>query len=46
MSICLYLGNNKVLYATFWNVCGKNAYGKNEIEEEFGYKYDGTVSQS
>lgn len=27
-------------------VCGKNTYGKNEIEEEFGYKYDGTVSQS
>ena len=27
-------------------VCGKTAYGRNEIEEEFGYRYDGTVPQS
>ncbi|MCH4210686.1 MAG: hypothetical protein LKF75_03260 [Bacilli bacterium] len=26
--------------------CGKTAYGRAEIEEEFGYRYDGTIPQS
>ena len=26
--------------------CGKVAYGHEEIEDEFGYRYDGTVPQS
>lgn len=26
--------------------CGKVAYGKDEIEEEFGYRYDGSIPQS
>lgn len=26
--------------------CGKTAYGHDEIEEEFGYRYGGTVPQS
>ena len=26
--------------------CGKTAIGKEEIEEVFGYRYDGTIPQS
>ncbi len=27
-------------------VCGKIAYGRNDIEDKFGYRYDGTQPQS
>lgn len=27
-------------------VCGKTAYGRNKIEEEFGYRNNDTVPQS
>lgn len=27
-------------------VCGKTEYGRNEIDKEFGYRYDATVPQS
>jgi len=27
-------------------VCEKTAYGRREIEEKFGYRYDGTTPQS
>lgn len=27
-------------------VCGKTAYGRNDIEEKFGYRYGSTTPQS